>query len=89
MLLLGGFVLDSKSGDGKCAYYVEKERGLSYLKHNEKWNEVTYSENDIVNNGTMDYAASVKARERVEAVIFALDILIDVFDSTFTHSDNK
>ena len=83
LLSFGGFVFDSKSGDGSCSYYLEKERGLSYLKHNEECNEVTYSENDIVNNSNMDYTASIKAREHVEAVIFSLDILIDLFDTAF------
>jgi len=49
-----GFILDSKSTESDCAYYLEKESGLSYVRHNEATNEISYNENDIVNNGNTD-----------------------------------
>ena len=73
------FLMDNKSKDEMRTYYLEKESGVSYVCHNERTNEIRYSENDIVNNGIGDdYSVSKKARVRVEATIASLDVLLDI-----------
>ena len=52
---VAGYVMDNKSKDEQKTYYLEKESGLCYLKHETVINKVTFSENDIVNNSHVDY----------------------------------
>ena len=82
-----GFVLDSKSRDELSTYYLEKESGMSYVRHNTFNNEISFSENDIVVNNINDgdYELSIKSRVRVEATIVALDILLELlYDPKYT-----
>ena len=53
----GGYVLENKNKNrSKTNYFfLERESGLSYIKLNARTNEVTYSENVIVNNEKCDY----------------------------------
>ena len=70
--------MDNKSKDEQKTYYLEKESGLCYVKHETSINKVTFSENDIVNNSHVDYLQSMKQRKRTEASIIALDLLVDL-----------
>ena len=72
-----GYVLESKSQSRPISNYLEKETGLSYVRVHID-NTVTFSENDIVGNTCGDYAGSVRNREKVQAHIFALDILLEL-----------
>ena len=73
-----GFVLDNKSKDEKCTYFLEKETGLSYLRFNTTNNQIKFSENDITNNAHGDYQAAIRSREKVETTIMALDLLLSM-----------
>lgn len=77
-----GYVLENKIIQ-KCStdyFFLERESGLSYIKLNANTNEVTYRENVIVNNEKGDYQASIRSREKVEAIIIALDTLLSLIE---------
>ena len=73
-------MLDNKSKDEKCTYFLERDTGLAYLRFNTVKNKIKFSENDIVNNIHGDYQQAIKAREKVEATIISLEILLSLID---------
>ena len=75
-----GYVLDNKSKDETCTYFLERETGLTYLRFNTTNNSIEFSENDIVNNAHGDYKLAIKSREKVEATIMVLDLLLSLID---------
>lgn len=70
-----------ESVDKESSNYLESNTGLSYIRVYDQQGIVAFSENDIVNNSMMGYGNANCSLKKVESLIIAIDVLVDLIYS--------